>query len=116
MCVHKQCEDNQNTAVSMSHTTSGLYPSFKLNQLNTLSLWGVVRPVGLSVRIATDHDFFPEVAMLYQRDCYDMRYLIYPKDQGRVILVQLRGEKWEMPTLETALGKVVLLEQRSAAA
>ena len=115
MCVHKQCEGNQNTAALMSQTTS-LYPSFTLNQLNTLSVWGVVRPVGLSVRIATDHDFFPEVAMLYQRDRYDMRYLVYPKDQRQVVLIQLRGDKWEMPTLETALSKVVSLEQRDAAA
>ena len=99
----------------MSYTTSSLYSSFNLDQLNALSMWGVIRPVGLSVRIATDHDYFPEVAMLYQSDRYDMRYLIYPKDQGQVVLVQLRGEKWEMPTLETALAKVVSLEQWNAA-
>ena len=54
--------------------------------------------------------------MLYQRDRYDMRYLIYPKYQKQVVLVQLRGEKWEMPTLEAALGKVGALEQRNAVA
>lgn len=54
--------------------------------------------------------------MLYQRDRYDMRYLVYPKDQRQVVLIQLRGDKWEMPTLETALSKVVSLEQRDAAA
>ena len=54
--------------------------------------------------------------MLYQRDRYETRYLIYPTDQRRVVLVQLRGEKWEMPTLEIALGKVLSLEQRNAAA
>lgn len=99
----------------MSQTTS-LYPSFNLDQINTLSMWGLVGPVGLKVRITTDHDYYFEVAMLYQGDTNDVSYMIYPKDRRRVVLVQLRQDKWEMPTLETALGKVVSLEQWNAAA
>lgn len=98
----------------MSQTIS-LYPSFNLDQINTLSMWGLVGPVGLKVRINNDHDYSFEVATLYQSNTDDVRYMIYPKDRRRVVLVQLRKDKWEMPTLETALGKVISLEQWNAA-
>lgn len=100
----------------MSFTISSLYPLFKPDQLNTLSIWGAMRPVGLGIRIATDYDYFPQAAMLYRRDRQDVRYIICPEYQRRVVLIQSEGEKWEMPTLETALGKVVSMEQRNASA
>lgn len=115
MFMRKQCENNQNTVALMPQTNT-LYPLFDHNQIKALSMWNLSGPVGLSVRISTDHDYCFEVATLYQGDTKDARYMIYPKDQMRVVLVQLRRDKWEMSTLETALGKVVSLEQWNAAA
>lgn len=104
---------NRHAVVFMPDTTS-FYPSFKLDQLDTLSVWGAMRPVGLGIKVVTNHDYRPEVAMLYQPGCYDPQYIIYPKVRWRVVLVQLRGDKWELPTLERALSKVISLEPRTA--
>lgn len=100
---------NRNAVAFMPDTTS-FYPAFKVDQLDTLLRWDAVRPIGLGIKIVTNHDYHPEVAMFYQPGCYDPRYIIYPKVKWRVVLVQLRGDKWELPTLERALGKVTSLE------
>ena len=78
-------------------------------------MWDLLNPAGLKIRIAADHDYGFEVAMLYQSDTNDVSYMIYPRDRMQVVLIQLRQDKWEMSTLETALGKVASLEQWNAA-
>jgi len=70
--------------------------------------------MGLVVRIATDHDRFPEVAVLSQGERSQARYLMNPTSRGTVVMVRPAGGKWELPTIKTALAKVLLLEQRSA--
>jgi len=93
---------------------SDLYPPFTLDQLTTLSAWGAACPLGLSVRIATDHQHYPEVAMLFRRDAHQMRYMMYPISRGTGIMVRSPASRWTMPDVETALAKVLVLEQRNA--
>lgn len=90
----------------------GLYPPFRLDQLNKLSIWGVVRPAGLSVRIATDHEYYPEVAVLHLRESQSWRFLIHPWSQKGMVLIRFDGCKWELPTLEIALAKVVSFKRQ----
>ncbi len=92
------------------------YPRFTLEQLTTFSTWNVVRPVELSVRVATDHERFPEVAMLFRYDPEDVRYLMNATNRGTVVLVRSSGGKWELPTVEAALAKVLLMETWSVTA
>ncbi len=91
-----------------------LYPPFMLDQLTTLSAWGAARPLGLSVRIAADHQHYPEVAMLFRRDAHQVRYMMYPVSRGTGIMVRSLVGRWTMPDVETALAKVLVLEQRTA--
>jgi hypothetical protein len=92
---------------------SELYPPFTLDQLTTLAAWGAACPIRLGVRIATDHQHYPEVAMLFQRDARQVRYLIYPVSRGAGIMVRSPVGRWTMPDVETALAKVLVLEQRN---
>ena len=70
--------------------------------------------MGLVVKIATDHEHFPEVALLSQGESPQARYLMSPTNRGTVIMVRPTGGNWELPSVETALAKVVLLEQWNA--
>jgi hypothetical protein len=90
---------------------SELYPAFTLDQLATLSLWSVASPMGLVVRIATDHEHFPEVAVLSRGENPQARYLMNPTSRGTVVMVRPAGGKWELPSVKTALAKVLVLEQ-----
>jgi len=90
------------------------YPPFTLDQLTTLSAWGAARPLGLSVRIAADHQHYPEVAMLFRSDAHQVRYMMYPVSHGTGIMVRSPVGRWTMPDVETALAKVLVLEQRTA--
>ena len=94
--------------------TGELHPAFTLDQLAVLSLWSVASPTRLVVRIATDHERLPEVAVLSQGDRLQVRYLISPTSHGTVVVVRPAGGKWELPTVKTALAKVLLLEQWNA--
>ncbi len=93
-----------------------LYPPFTLDQLTTLSAWGAACPLGLSVRIAIDHQHYPEVAMLFRRDAHQVRYMMYPVSHGTGIMVRSPVSRWTMPDVETALARVLVLEQRNARA
>ena len=90
---------------------SELYPAFTLDQLGALSLWSVANPLGLVVRIVTDHEHFPEVAVLSQGESPQARYLMNPTSRGTVVMVRPAGGKWELPSVKAALAKVLLLEQ-----
>jgi hypothetical protein len=92
------------------------YPPFTLDQLTTLSAWGSASPLGLGVRIATDHQHYPEVAMLFRRDAHQVRYMMYPISSGTGIMVRSPILRWTMPDVETALAGVLALEQRNAGA
>ena len=83
---------------------------FTLEQLTSLATWHLLRPAGLGVRIAKDHERFPEVAMLFRHDPEDVRYLMNPTGRGTVVLVRTSGGKWALPTVETALAKVLAFE------
>ena len=91
-----------------------LYPPFTLHQLTTLSAWGAACPLGLSVRIAADHQHYPEVAMLLRRDAHQMRYMMYPVSHGTGIMVRSPIGRWTMPDVEAALTGVLALERRNA--
>ncbi len=90
---------------------SELYPAFTLDQLAALSLWSIASPMGLVVRIATDHEHFSEVAVLSRGESPQARYLMNPTSRGTVVMVRSAGSKWELPCVKTALAKVLLLEQ-----
>ena len=90
------------------------HPAFTLDQLAILSLWSVASPMELVVRIATDHEHFPEVAVLSQGERPQARYLMNPTSRGTVVVVRPAGGKWELPTVKTALVKVLVLEQWNA--
>lgn len=85
---------------------------FTLEQVTSLATWNLVRPCGLGVRIAKDHQCLPEVAMLFRHDPEDVRYLMNPTSYGTVILVRSLGGKWVLATVETALAKVLVLEKQ----
>ena len=70
--------------------------------------------MGLSVRIATDHQHYPEVAMLFRRDAHQVRYMMYPISHGTGIMVRSPISRWTLPDVETALAEVLALEQRNA--
>ena len=93
-----------------------LYLPFTLDQLTTLSAWGSACSLGLSVRIAIDHQHYPEVAMLFRRDAHQVRYMMYPVSHGAGIMVRSPVGRWTMPDVETALARVLVLEQRNARA
>jgi len=59
---------------------------------------------------------FPEVAVLFRHDPEDVRYLMHPTSQGTVILVRASGGKWALPTIETAMAKVLALENGNTTA
>ena len=86
-------------------------PAFTLDQLAALSLWSVAGPMGLIVRIITDHEHFPEVAVLSRGENPQARYLMNPTSRGTVVMVRPAGGKWELPSVKTALAKVLVLEQ-----
>ncbi len=93
-----------------------LYPPFTLDQLTTLAAWGSACPLGLSVRIATDHQHYPEVAMLFRRDAHQVRHMMYPVRHGTEIMVRSQIGCWERPDVYAALAEVLALEQRAAKA
>jgi len=106
--------------VSASNGIAMLYnslccPPFTLEQATSLATWSLIRLCGLGVRIARDHQCFPEVAMLFRHDPEDVRYLMNPTSHGTVILVRLLGGRWALPTVEAALAKVLTLEKRATA-
>lgn len=86
-------------------------PPFTLEQTTSLATWNLVRPADLGAQVAKDHERFPEIAVLFRHDPEDVRYLINPTSRGTVVLVRVSGGKWALPTLETALAKVVALEK-----
>jgi hypothetical protein len=57
---------------------------------------------------------YPEVAMLFRRDAHQVRYMMYPVSHGTGIMVRSPVGRWTMPDVETALAKVLVLEQRTA--
>ncbi len=54
--------------------------------------------------------------MRFRHDPEDVSYLMNPVSYGTVILVRSLGGKWALPTVETALAKVLTLEKRAATA
>lgn len=91
-------------------------PPFTLEQRTSLPTWNLLRPAGLGVRIARDHEHFPEVAVLFRHDPEDARYLMNPTSRGTMVLVRSSGGKWALPTIETVLAKVLALEKAGAIA
>ena len=85
-------------------------PPFTLEQVTSLATWNLVRPAGLGARIARDHACLPEVAALFRHDPEDVRYLMNPTHGGAVVLVRSSGGTWALPSIETALAKVLALE------
>lgn len=91
-------------------------PPFTLEQLTSLATWNLLRPAGLGVRIARDHERFPEVAVLFRHDPEDARYLMNPTTRGTVVLARSPDGKWSLATVEAALAKVLALEKAGAVA
>lgn len=92
------------------------YPPFTLEQATSLAIWDRVDPVGPGLRIIKDHELFPKVAVLFRHDPESVRHLIDPTSLGTVVLVQASGCKCALPTLETAMAKVLALENGNATA
>ncbi len=95
---------------------SACCPPFTLEQATSLATWNLVRPAGLGVHLAKDHEPFPEVAVLFRHDPEDVRYLMNPTSRGMVVLVRSSGGTWALPTVEAALAKVLALEKGHVAA
>ena len=92
---------------------TGAYPGFSFDQLNTLLAWSNAGLPGLSLSVVTGHREAFEMAVVFRHDERHERYLAYPTSCGTVVLIQHSGARWELPTLDEALAKVVALEQES---
>ena len=86
------------------------HPAFTLAQLQILIAWDGIRPYGLCARIVADHPDFLEVAEIVQGQPPRLRYLVHPTGQGTVMLFRSSGGKWELPTVERALTRLLMLE------
>lgn len=89
-------------------------PPLALEQATSLATRDLVRPAGLGVRVVKDRELFPEVAVLFRHKFKDVRYLMNSTIRRTVIPVRASGGKWALPTLETAMAKVLALENRNA--
>ena len=96
--------------VAKSGSTGG-YPGFSSAQLNTLLTWGGAKPPELGLSVVTDHMEAFEKTVVFRHDEKHERYLAYPTSCGTVVLIHHSGARWELPTLDTALAKVVAPEQ-----
>ncbi len=86
-------------------------PAFTLAQLNVIATWDGIRPFGLCARIVADHPDFLEVAEISQGQPPRLRYLMHPTGDGTVMLSRLSGGEWELPTVERALTRLLILEE-----
>lgn len=87
------------------------YPAFTLAQLQVIVAWDGIRPYGLSARIVADHPDFLEVAEVSQGQPPRLRYVVHPTLQGTVMLSRSTGGEWELPTVERALTRLLMLEE-----
>ena len=87
------------------------HPAFTLAQLQVIIAWDGIRPYGLCARIVTDHPEFLEAAEIVQGQPPQMRYLLHPTRQGTVMLSRASGGEWELPTVERALTRLLMMEE-----
>lgn len=87
------------------------HPAFTLAQHAAIATWGGARPFGLRARVIADHPDFLEVAEVSQCDPLRLRYVIHPTDSGTVVLSRSSGGEWELPTIERALTRLLMLEE-----
>ncbi len=87
------------------------YPAFTLAQHATIASWSGARPFGLRARVISDHPDFLEIAEISQCQPGRLRYMMHPTDCGTVVLSRLSGGEWELPTIERALTRLLMLEE-----
>lgn len=86
-------------------------PAFTLAQHAAIATWSGARPFGLRARIIADHPDFLEIAEISQGQPLRLRYLMHPTDCGTVVLSRSSGGEWELPTIEWALTRMLMLEE-----
>lgn len=87
------------------------HPAFTLAQLDVIATWDGTRPFGLRARIVADHPEFLELAEIVQGQPARLRYLMHPTGHGTVVLSRRSGGEWELPTIERALTRLLMLEE-----
>lgn len=87
------------------------YPAFTLAQHAAIVGWSSARPFGLRAMIIADHPDFLEIAEISLCDPLRPRYLLHPTDFGTVVLSRASGGEWELPTIERALMRLLMLEE-----
>lgn len=87
------------------------HPAFTLAQLSIIVTWDGIRPYGLCARIVADHPDFLEVAEIVQGQPPRLRYLMHPTRHGTVLLSRSSGGEWELPSVERALTRLLMLEE-----
>ena len=87
------------------------HPAFTLAQLSIIVSWDGIRPYGLCARIVADHPDFLEVAEIVQGQPPQLRYLMHPTRHGTVVLSRSSGGEWELPSVERALTRLLMLEE-----
>ncbi len=86
-------------------------PAFTLAQHAAIATWSGARPFGLRARVVADHPDFLEVAEVSQCEPPQLRYVMHPTDSGTVVLSRASGGEWELPTIERALTRLLMLEE-----
>lgn len=89
------------------------HPAFTLAQLGVVVSWDGTRPFGLSAKIIADDPEFLELAEIFQGNPPQLRYRIRPTEQGTVVLSRQGGGEWELPSIECALTRLLMLEELS---
>lgn len=87
------------------------HPAFTLPQLDLITTWDGTCPFGLCARIVADHPDFLEIVEILQGQPPRLRYLMHPTGHGTVMLSRLSGGEWELPTVERALTRLLMLEE-----
>ncbi len=87
------------------------YPAFTLAQHAAIATWSGARPFGLHARVVADHPDFLEVAEVSHSEPMLLRYVIHPTDSGTVVLSRSSGGEWELPSIERALTRLLMLEE-----
>lgn len=95
----------------MPATLDPAQPAFTLAQLRAIVGWSAGRPFGLCSTIVTSHPQFLELIEVFAGDPLNVRYLLHPTESGAVVLTRAEGGVWELPTIERALTRLLMLEE-----